>query len=95
MLTLEEVKQICGKVSMELTGAEEDSLWEDVSSIVYRLDTFDCVDMVICDRHIDIEYSFGDCYEIKEDAPLFQWICERCGLHPAGEETVLYQAESG
>ena len=34
---------------------------------------FECGDTPIIDRHIDIEYSFGDYCEIREDNPLFQF----------------------
>ena len=61
-------------------GISEDNLSEDVSEIVYRTDVFECDDASIIDRHIDIEYSFGDYYEVHEDSPLFQFICALCNL---------------
>ena len=64
--------------------------------IVYRIDVFECDDTPIIDRHIDIDYSFGDCYEIHEDNPLFQFICTLCNLSLAQaeeEEMILYHNE--
>lgn len=79
MITINEVKQISKKISLE-NGISENDLSEDVSEIVYRTDVFECDDASIIDRHIDIEYSFGDYYEVYEDSPLFQFICALCNL---------------
>lgn len=79
MISLDDVKQISPKLSLE-NGISEDDLGEDVSEIVYRIDVFECDDAPIIDRHIDIEYSFGDYYEVHEDSPLFQFICALCNL---------------
>lgn len=79
MISLDNVKQISPKLSLE-NGISEDDLGEDVSEIVYRIDVFECDDAPIIDRHIDIEYSFGDYYEVHEDSPLFQFICALCNL---------------
>ncbi|MDE7325099.1 MAG: hypothetical protein K2N63_02295 [Lachnospiraceae bacterium] len=85
MITLDDVKQISKKISLE-NGLSEDDLSEDVSEIVYRIDVFECDDAPIIDRHIDIEYSFGDYYEVHEDSSLFQFICALCNLSSAQEE---------
>ena len=85
MISLDDVKQISQKISLE-NGISEDDLSEDVSEIVYRIDVFECDDAPIIDRHIDIEYSFGDYYEIHEDSPLFQFICALCNLSLGQEE---------
>ncbi|MEZ3475295.1 MAG: hypothetical protein K1W27_21350 [Lachnospiraceae bacterium] len=85
MISLDNVKQISPKLSLE-NGISEDDLGEDVSEIVYRIDVFECDDAPIIDRHIDIEYSFGDYYEVHEDSPLFQFICALCNLSLAQEE---------
>ena len=92
MLTMDEIRQISKKISLE-NGIPDDNLSEDVSEIVYRTDVFECGDTPIIDRHIDIEYSFGDYYEVHEDNPLFQFICELCSLSLAQEEEeiILYQ----
>ena len=95
MISLDNVKQISPKLSLE-NGISEDDLGEDVSEIVYRIDVFECDDAPIIDRHIDIEYSFGDYYEVHEDSPLFQFICALCNLSLAQEEEerekVLYKS---
>ena len=92
MITMDDVKQISQKISLE-NGISDDDLSEDVSEIAYRIDVFECGDSPIIDRHIDIEYSFGDYYEVHEDSPLFQFICELCNLSLAQEEEeiILYQ----
>lgn len=97
MITIDSVKQISQKISLE-NGLSDDNLSEDVSEIVYRTDVLECGDTLIIDRHIDIEYSFGDYYEVHEDKPLFQFICALCNLSLAQveeEEIILYQNEEG
>lgn len=79
MITIDDVKQISKKISLE-NGISDDNLSEDVSEIVYRIDVLECDDTPIIDRHIDIEYSFGDYYEVHEENPLFQFICALCNL---------------
>lgn len=91
MITIDDVKQISQKISLE-NGISDDNLSEDISEIVYRIDMFECGDAPIIDRHIDIEYSFGDCYEVHEESPLFQFICALCNLSAQEEEEIiLYQ----
>ena len=94
MITMDDVKQISQKISLE-NGISDDDLSEDVSEIAYRIDVFECGDSPIIDRHIDIEYSFGDYYEVHEDSPLFQFICELWNLSLAQEEEeiILYQSD--
>ena len=92
MISLDDVKQISQKLSLE-NGISEDDLGEDISEIVYHTDVFECDDIPVIDRHIDIEYSFGDYYEVHEDNPLFQFICGLCNLSSGQEEgeIILYQ----
>ena len=92
MITMDDIRQISQKISFE-NGISDDDLSEDVSEIVCRTDVFECGDTPIIDRHIDIEYSFGDYYEVHEDNPLFQFICELCSLSfvQKEEEIILYQ----
>ena len=92
MITMDDVKQISQKISLE-NGISDDDLSEEVSEIAYRIDVFECGDSPIIDRHIDIEYSFGDYYEVHEDSPMFQFICELCNLSltQEEEEIILYQ----
>ena len=75
MISLDNVKQISPKLSFG-NGISEDDLGEDVSEIVYRIDVFECDDAPIIDRHIDIEYSFGDYYEVHERQPFISiYLC--------------------
>lgn len=92
MLTIDDVRQISNKISLK-NGISDDNLSEDVSEIVYRVDVFECNDTPIIDRHIDIEYSFGDYYEVHEENPIFQFICALCSLSLTQEEgeIILYQ----
>lgn len=97
MITIDSVKEINKKIALE-NGLSDDNLSEDVSKIVYRIDVFECGDTPIINRHIDIEYSFGDYYEVHEDNPLFQFIYALCNLSLAQveeEEIILYQNEEG
>lgn len=94
MITMDDVNQISRKISLE-NGILDDNLSEDISEIVYRVDVFECGDTSIIDRHIDIEYSFGDYYEVHEDSPLFEFICTLCDLPLLQEEKeiILYQVD--
>lgn len=92
MITFDDVKKISHKISLE-NGISDNDLSENVSEIVYRIDVFECDDAPIIDRHIDIEYSFGDYYEVHEENPIFQFICALCSLSLTQEEgeIILYQ----
>lgn len=97
MITWDEVKQINSKLVLENGGSpEEDSSCEEISSIVYYTDVIECEGTAVIHRHIDIEYSFGDYYEVCEDMPLFEYICTLCSLPKPEEEQelILYQNES-
>ena len=84
MITLEEVKEISRRLSLENGMSDdtlsEDALNEDISGIVYRTEVFECGDSPMIDRHVDIEYSFGEYYEIGEDTSLFEFISTLCNL---------------
>ncbi|MDE7229293.1 MAG: hypothetical protein K2N56_02325 [Oscillospiraceae bacterium] len=86
MLTLEQVKEISRRLALENGLEYGDLSAEDISSIVYRVDVFGDEDPSMIDRHIDIEYSFGDYFEITEDSPLFEYIRSLCGLPFSSEE---------
>lgn len=93
MLTIDEAKQIGQQICLE-NGIAEDDLREEISEIVYRVDVFECEDAPIMNRHIDIEYTFGDYCEIRAENPLFQFICTLCSLsleQVEEEELILYQ----
>lgn len=49
MITIDDVKQISKKISLE-NGISDDNLSEDVSEIVYRIDVLECDDTPIIDR---------------------------------------------
>lgn len=92
MITKDKVKQISKNISLK-NGISNDDLSKDVSKIVYHIDVFKCGNTSIIDRHIDIEYSFGDYYEVHENNPSFQFIFALCNLAliQEEEEIILYQ----
>lgn len=94
MMNLNEVKQVINKLALEKTMVQNNDLSHEVSCIVYRVDIFKYGDDNIISRHIDIEFTFGDYYEICEDNSIFQYICSLCGLQRSmkeQDEVLLYQ----
>ena len=94
MMNLNEVKQVINKLALEKTMVQNNDLSNEVSCIVYRADIFKCGDDNIISRHIDIEFTFGDYYEICEGNSMFQYICSLCGLQTSmkeQDEVLLYQ----
>ena len=53
MLSLEDVNEICQRLSLEIMGRLEEDFSEDVSCIVYYHDICECGDGSIYHRHID------------------------------------------
>lgn len=94
MMNLNEVKQVINKLALEKTMVQSNDLSNEISCIVYRADIFKFGDDNIISRHIDIEFTFGDYYEICENNSIFQYICSLCGLQASMEEqdeVLLYQ----
>ena len=93
MITINEVRQIMNKFFPENSFMPDKELIEDISCIIYRNDIFECNDKTIHSKHIDIEFSFGECYEIPQVAPAFQFICNICNLSLPEEtlELIIYQ----
>lgn len=95
MTTMDSLEQIARKLSLEI-GIPNDELMEDISSIVYYVDVFECDgDTSIIERHIDVEYSFGEYYEVPGGSELFQFICSLYGLPLLQEEKeiTIYQKD--
>ena len=97
-ITRNDVKLISDKLIMENADIPNDNpgedLSEDIFQIVFRTDKYECEDTTIIDRHIDIEYSFGEYYEVSEGTSLFQYICSLCNLplsQEEQEEIIIYQ----
>lgn len=88
MLTFNNVKEIIRHLSEKMMLKYDLDLCGDVSSIVYYSDSYKCGENNIIDRHIDIEFVFGEYHELHEKDELFQYICSLCSL-PA----VINQAE--
>lgn len=96
MLSLEDVKEICRRLSLEIMGGAEEDFSGDISCIVYYHDICECGDVRIHHRHIDIELVYGECYEIQEDMMLFRDVCELCDLPLVGdgqEKIVIFQGK--
>lgn len=93
MITSSEVKQILSRLPSRFSSGSGDCLINDISYIVYRHDVFEYGNTAVHSRHIDIEFSFGECYEICEATPLFQFICGLCNLPPLkeGQEIMIYK----
>lgn len=93
MITINEVKQIVSKLSLDNSSILEVGSIDDISCIIYRNDVFECENTIISSRHIDIEFSFGEYYEIHETTSSFQFICTLCNLPLSEEEQefIIYQ----
>lgn len=93
MITTYEIRQIMNKLFPENSFTQGMGLIEDISCIIYRNDIFECDDKTIHSKHIDIEFSFGESYEIPQASPEFQFICNICNLALPEEtqELIIYQ----
>lgn len=96
MLTRNEVMEICNRLSMENAEILDYDIAEEISSIVYRIDVYITGNERIICRHVDLEYSYGEYYEICEDNALFEYISTVCYLPLLQEdqEIVIYQSDS-
>lgn len=87
MLAQSEVDQISSQLS---TGNVDN---EEISRIIYRIDVYKAGNERIISRHVDIEYTYGEYYEICENTALFQYIStvHYLLLFQEDQEIVLYQ----
>lgn len=88
MLSLENIKEII----KDLPVGDYD-VSDDVSLVVYRIDSFEYNDQRQTNRHIDIELIFGDYYEIHEGEPLFDHILSMCHIENMEEDEILYKKQ--
>lgn len=88
MLSLENIKEIIKKLP-----ASNYDVSDDVSFVVYCIDSFEYNDQRWTDRHIDIEFIFGDTYEIHEGEILFDYILSMCHIENMEEEEILYKKQ--
>lgn len=87
VITLENIKEFLRKIQLDENSLSSD----DVYLIAYRIDCFNCGDEKIIMKHIDIEFDFGECYEIHEGEELYNYIYELCNLDEIKEaEKILY-----
>lgn len=97
MINSDELNQILENLPFisERDNRADYDLSEDISRIVYYVDIFECGNSDIVSRHIDIDFIFGDCYELHEEDALFQSIFTRYNLQTITEdseqEIILYQ----
>lgn len=97
MINSDELNQILENLPFisERDNRADYDLSEDISRIVYYIDIFECGNSDIVSRHIDIDFIFGDCYELHEEDALFQSIFTRYNLQTITEdseqEIILYQ----
>ena len=94
MITKYELWLIAEKLSEENffdTGAASAG---EITSVVYRCDALDCGGASVRVRHIDVEFSSGEFYEIRESSPLFRFVCGLSGCPPLGGEweALLFRA---
>lgn len=87
MLSLENIKEII----KDLPVGDYD-VSDDVSLVVYRIDSFEYNGQRRTNRHIDIELIFGDSYEIHEGESLFDYILSMCHIENIEEDEILYKA---
>lgn len=95
-MTRDEVEKILKKICLETDTLYTPESAGEISCITYYVDRFDCGDTEITNRHIDLEYCYGEFLELHEGENLYQYIYEVCNLQEAeaGEEgLVLYQAQ--
>lgn len=94
MIGLDEVALIINRLPFSMP-LENGINSEDVACIVCRTDVFECGDDNIVNRHIDIEFTFGEYIEVHEKDAVFQYICTQSGLHPITEqgEVIIYQKQ--
>ena len=95
MIDINELKDILVKLPHENIDKDIDKLVEDVFLVVYQVDMFECGDINIINRHIDIEYEYGEFYEIHEGDNLYDDIFALCNLNVNKKEQntdiIIYQ----
>lgn len=94
MITKYELGLIAEKLSEENFCESDAASAGEITSVVYRCDVLDCGGASACVRYIDVEFSSGEFYEIRESSPLFRFVCGLSGCPPLdGEwEALLFRA---
>ena len=94
MITKYELGLIAEKLSEENFFESDAASAGEITSVVYRCDVLDCGGASACVRYIDVEFSSGEFYEIRESSPLFRFVCGLSGCPPLdGEwEVTLFRA---
>ena len=95
MLTNNDVKEIIKQLSEKMLSEYDLDLCGDVYSIVYYNDSYKCGENNIIDRHIDIEFVFGEYHELHEEDRLFQYVCSLCDLNVLmkQDKIILYKKD--
>lgn len=94
MITKYELGLIAEKLSEENFFESGAASAGEITSVVYRCDVLDCGGASARVRYIDVEFSSGEFYEIRESSPLFRFVCGLSGCPPLdGEwEVPLFRA---
>ena len=89
-----EAEQIAKRLALQNSSVADEDLIGSISSIVYRNDRFEYGGMVMEGRHIDVELSFGEYYEITQENPLFEFICTLCEVPLSEREWMIHKKEN-
>lgn len=94
LITLNELQVIIKKLNDHIQTVLE---WEDVNMICFRVDMFSYGDKKEWNRHIDIDFIFGDYVELHENEELYSYIFHLCDLQlleiKRETEVVLYEKD--
>ena len=74
MLTEDEVNKIMEAITSANHTDFDGDLCEEISEIAYCVDRFEFDDDCEISRHIDIEFTFGEYFEIHEGDALYEFV---------------------
>lgn len=93
LLTEIQMKGIIAQLNCSRQG--DDLAEEDVSAVYFRVDLFSYGNTQTINRHIDIDFVFGEYVELQENEALYQHIFALCHLQKLAKDNelsvILYQ----
>lgn len=96
-LEWKQVKELMALLIMESDTQLIDDLADEISSIRYCIDMLSYGDTKLADRHIDIDFVFGEYRELREGEKPYQFIANICQLQCIDTseklELLLYKKE--
>lgn len=98
LLTAEQVEEVIGQLNV-IQHMEWHA--DEVSSVHFRVDVFAYGGLEKVERHIDLDFTFGEYVELWENEGLYQYIFDLCHLQEMNEdkererEILLYQKSTG